>query len=154
VGGLEKQEGSGNVSYDALNHERMVELRAAKVEAVVADVPDAEPVGDPDGDLLVIGWGSTYGAITAALQPVRSQGHRVGHLHLRHLNPFPANLGAVLRRYRKVLVPELNMGQLAFLLRGTYLVDTVSYTKMQGKPFKHSELKARMEDLLSGEKGR
>jgi 2-oxoglutarate ferredoxin oxidoreductase subunit alpha len=154
VGGLEKQDGTGNVSYDALNHEKMVELRAAKVEAVVADVPDVVPAGDPEGDLLVIGWGSTYGAITAALGPVREQGHKVGHVHLRHLNPFPANLAEVLKRYRQVLVPELNMGQLAFLLRGTYLVDTVSYTKVQGKPFKHSELKARMEALLSGKRGR
>jgi len=154
VGGLEKQDGTGNVSYDALNHEKMVELRAAKVEAVVADVPDVVPAGDPEGDLLVVGWGSTYGAITAALGPVRQQGHKVGHVHLRHLNPFPANLAKVLKGYRHVLVPELNMGQLAFLLRGTYLVDTVSYAKVQGKPFKHSELKARMEALLSGGKGR
>ena len=85
---------------------------------------------------------------------MRDQGHKVGHVHLRHLNPFPRNLGEVLKRYRQVLVPELNLGQLAFLLRATYLVDTVSYNKVQGKPFKHSELKARMESLLSGEKGR
>jgi 2-oxoglutarate ferredoxin oxidoreductase subunit alpha len=154
VGGLEKQDGSGNVSYDPLNHEKMVELRAAKVEALAADVPDAVPVGDPEGDLLVVGWGSTYGGITAALRPVRQAGHKVGHVHLRHLNPLPRNLGEVLRRYRQVLVPELNMGQLAWVLRARYLVDTVSYCKVQGKPFKHAELKARMEELLSGEKER
>jgi 2-oxoglutarate ferredoxin oxidoreductase subunit alpha len=154
VGGLEKQDGSGNVSYDPLNHEKMVELRAAKVEALAADVPDVVPAGDPEGHLLVVGWGSTHGGITAALRPVRQAGHKVGHVHLRHLNPLPRNLGEVLRRYRQVLVPELNMGQLAWVLRAKYLVDTVSYCKVQGKPFKHAELKARMEELLSGENGR
>jgi 2-oxoglutarate ferredoxin oxidoreductase subunit alpha len=154
VGGLEKQDGSGNVSYDALNHEKMIRLRAAKVEALLADIPDTVPAGDPDGELLVVGWGSTHGAITAALRPVRQAGHRVGHVHLRYLNPLPANLGEVLKRYRRVLVPELNMGQLAWVLRAKYLVDTVSYCKVQGKPFKHSELKARMEEILAEGKGR
>jgi 2-oxoglutarate ferredoxin oxidoreductase subunit alpha len=155
VGGLEKQDGSGNVSYDPLNHEKMVRLRAEKVEAVAADVPDAVPAGDPEGDVLVVGWGSTHGAITAALAAVRREGHRmghrVGHVHLRHLNPLPRNLGKVLKRYRQVLVPELNLGQLAWVLRATYLVDTVSYCKVQGKPFKHAELKARIEAMLQGE---
>lgn len=154
IGGLEKQDGSGNVSYDALNHEKMVKLRADKVEALTADIPDVVPAGDPDGDLLVVGWGSTHGGITAALRPVRQSGHRVGHVHLRYLNPLPSNLGEVLGRYKKVLVPELNMGQLAWVLRAKYLVDTVSYCKVQGKPFKHSELKARMEELLAEGKGR
>jgi 2-oxoglutarate ferredoxin oxidoreductase subunit alpha len=151
VGGLEKQDVTGNVSYDPLNHEKMVELRAAKVKAVVADVPDAVPAGDPEGDLLVVGWGSTHGAITAALPEVRAGGRRVGHVHLRHLNPLPKNLGDVLKRYRRVLVPELNMGQLAWVLRATYLVGTVSYCKIQGKPFKHAEIKARIEELLEGD---
>jgi 2-oxoglutarate ferredoxin oxidoreductase subunit alpha len=151
VGGLEKQDGSGNVSYDPLNHEKMVRLRAEKVEAVAADVPDAAPVGDPEGDVLVVGWGSTHGAITAALAAVRREGHRVGHVHLRHLNPLPANLGEVLTRYRQVLVPELNMGQLSWVLRAKYLVETVSYCKVQGKPFKHAELKARIEEMVGGE---
>ena len=148
VGGLEKEDGSGNVSYDPLNHEKMVRLRAEKVEAVTADVPDAAPDGDPDGDVLVVGWGSTHGAITAALAAVRRDGHRVGHVHLRHLNPLPRNLGEVLTRYRQVLVPELNLGQLAWVLRAKYLVDTVSYCKVQGKPFKHAELKARIETMV------
>jgi 2-oxoglutarate ferredoxin oxidoreductase subunit alpha len=148
VGGLEKQDVTGNISYDPLNHERMVELRAAKVEAVVADVPDAVPAGDPDGDLLVVGWGSTCGAITAALRAVRERGGRVGHVHLRHLNPLPGNLGDVLRRYRRVLVPELNLGQLHFVLRAKYLVDAVSYPKVQGKPFMQSELESRIDELL------
>jgi 2-oxoglutarate ferredoxin oxidoreductase subunit alpha len=154
IGGLEKQDGSGNVSYDPLNHEKMVTLRAAKVKAVGADVPDAVPVGDPEGELLVVGWGSTHGAITAALRGVRQNGHKVGHVHLRHLNPLPRNLGEVLKRYRKVLVPELNMGQLAWVLRATYLVDTVSYCKVQGKPFKHEELRTRMLELLAEGKKR
>jgi 2-oxoglutarate ferredoxin oxidoreductase subunit alpha len=148
VGGLEKQDGSGNISYDPLNHETMVHLRAAKVAAVVADVPDAVPAGDPDGDLLVVGWGSTRGAITAALGAARARGRRVGHVHLRHLNPLPANLGEVLRRYRKVLVPELNMGQLLWLLRAKYLVDAVGYPKVQGKPFKQAELEAKIDEIL------
>jgi 2-oxoglutarate ferredoxin oxidoreductase subunit alpha len=150
VGGLEKADGAGNISYDPLNHERMVTLRAAKVEAVVADVPDVVPAGDPDGDLLLVGWGSTYGAITAALGAQRAKGRRIGHVHLRHLNPLPGNLGDVLRRYRRVLVPELNMGQLVFVLRAKYLVDAVGYPKVQGKPFMQSELEARIEEVLEG----
>jgi 2-oxoglutarate/2-oxoacid ferredoxin oxidoreductase subunit alpha len=152
VGGLEKQDGTGNVSYDPLNHEAMVRMRAAKVEAVAADIPDASPAGDPEGDLLVVGWGSTYGAITAALRAARAKGRRVGHVHLRHLNPLPRNLGAVLGRYRRVLVPELNMGQLRWLLRARYLVDAVGYAKVQGKPFKQSELEAKIDEVL-GEGG-
>jgi 2-oxoglutarate ferredoxin oxidoreductase subunit alpha len=148
IGGLEKQDGAGNISYDPLNHERMVRLRAAKVEAVAADVPDVVPAGDPDGDLLLVGWGSTYGAITAALLAQRAKGRRVGHVHLRHLNPLPRNLGEVMDRYRHVLVPELNMGQLLFLLRGKYLVDAVGYPKVQGKPFKQSELEAKVDEVL------
>jgi 2-oxoglutarate ferredoxin oxidoreductase subunit alpha len=150
VGGLEKTDGSGNISYDPQNHERMVLLRAAKVDAVRADVPDVVPAGDPDGDLLLVGWGSTCGAITAALAAQRAKGRRIGHVHLRHLNPLPANLGDVLRRYRRVLVPELNMGQLAFVLRARYLVDAVACPKVQGKPFMQSELEARIEEVLEG----
>jgi 2-oxoglutarate ferredoxin oxidoreductase subunit alpha len=150
VGGLEKQDGAGNISYDPLNHETMVRLRAAKVEAVAQDVPDVVPAGDADGDLLVVGWGSTHGAITAALRAQREKGRRVGHVHLRHLNPLPRNLGEVLGRYRRVLVPELNMGQLALVLRARYLVDAVSYPKVQGKPFMQAELEARIEEMLAG----
>jgi len=148
IGGLEKQDVTGNISYDPLNHEHMVHLRARKVEAVVADVPDAVPAGDPDGDLLIVGWGSTYGAITAALRGAREKGRRVGHVHLRHLNPLPGNLGDVLGRYRKVLVPELNMGQLHWILRAKFLVDAISYPKVQGKPFKQAELEAKIDAVL------
>jgi 2-oxoglutarate ferredoxin oxidoreductase subunit alpha len=148
IGGLEKEDGSGNISYDPLNHETMVRLRAAKVEAVAADVPDALPAGDPDGELLLVGWGSTGGAITAALRAQREKGRRIGHVHLRHLNPLPKNLGDVIRRYRRVLVPELNMGQLLWVLRAKYLVDAVGYSKVQGKPFMQSEIESKIDEVL------
>jgi 2-oxoglutarate/2-oxoacid ferredoxin oxidoreductase subunit alpha len=147
VGGLEKQETTGNVNYEALNHERMVQLRAKKVELVVQDVPDVVPAGDPEGDLLLVGWGSTYGAITAALRAQRDKGRKIGHVHLRHLNPLPKNLGEVLKRYKKVVVPEMNLGQLVWMLRAKYLVDAIRYSKVQGKPFKQSEIEAKIEEL-------
>jgi 2-oxoglutarate/2-oxoacid ferredoxin oxidoreductase subunit alpha len=148
IGGLEKQDVTGNVSYDPLNHEAMVRMRAAKVQAVLADVPDAVAAGDPDGELLIVGWGSTRGAIDAAVRAARARGLRIGHVQLRHLNPLPANLGELLKRYRRVLVPELNMGQLVWLLRARYLVDAVGYAKVQGKPFKQGELEAKIDEIL------
>jgi 2-oxoglutarate ferredoxin oxidoreductase subunit alpha len=149
IGGLEKQENTGNVNYEPVNHERMVKLRAAKVEAIAQDVPDAVPAGDPEGDLLLVGWGSTYGSITAAVRAQRAKGRRIGHVHLRHLNPLPRNLGEVLKRYRKVVVPEMNLGQLLFVLRGKYLVPAEGLNKVQGKPFKQSEIEAKIEEALS-----
>jgi 2-oxoglutarate ferredoxin oxidoreductase subunit alpha len=148
IGGLEKQDVTGNVNYEPLNHERMVRLRAAKVAAVVQDVPDAVPAGDPDGDLLMVGWGSTYGPITAAVRAQRARGRRIGHVHLRHLNPLPKNLGEVLKRYRRVVVPEMNMGQLLWVLRAKYLVDAEGLNKIQGKPFKQSEVEAKIEEVI------
>ena len=148
VGGLEKQDVTGNVNYEPLNHERMVHLRAAKVAAVVEEVPDVVPIGDPDGELLLVGWGSTYGAITVALRAQRAKGKRIGHVHLRHLNPLPKNLGDVLKRYRRVVVPEMNMGQLLWVLRAKYLVDAEGFNKIQGKPFKQSEIEAKIEEVL------
>jgi 2-oxoglutarate ferredoxin oxidoreductase subunit alpha len=126
----------------------MVRLRAAKVDAIVQDVPDVIPAGDPDGDLLLVGWGSTYGAITAALRAQREKGVRVGHVHLRHLNPLPRNLGEVLKRYRKVVVPEMNMGQLVWVLRAKYLIDAQGFNKIQGKPFKVSEVEAMIQEAV------
>src|SRR6266699_1237709 len=123
IGGLEKQDGTGNVNYEPLNHENMVRIRAAKVEAIAQDIPNVLPEGDPEGDLLVVSWGSTAGSITAAIKAQRALGRKIGHLHLRHLNPLPSNVGEVLKRYKKVLVPELNMGQLLWVLRAKYLVD-------------------------------
>lgn len=149
VGGLEKQDVTGNVNYEPLNHEKMVRMRAAKVEAIGQDVPDVVPAGDPDGDLLIIGWGSTYGSITAALKAQRAAGRRIGHVHLRYLNPLPRNLGDVMERYTKVLVPEMNMGQLSLILRAKYLVDVEGYNKIQGQPFKQAELEAKIEEVFS-----
>ena len=149
VGGLEKQDGTGNVNYEPLNHERMIHLRAAKVEAVVQEVPDVVPAGDAEGDLLLVGWGSTYGSITAALRAEREKGRRIGHVHLRHLHPLPKNLGEVMKRYRKVVVPEMNLGQLLWVLRAKYLVDAEGLNKVQGKPFKQSEIEAKIKEVLS-----
>jgi 2-oxoglutarate/2-oxoacid ferredoxin oxidoreductase subunit alpha len=148
VGGLEKQDVTGNVNYEPLNHEKMIRARAAKVAAIVQEVPDAVPAGDASGDLLIVAWGSTHGPITAAMKSQRAKGRRIGHVHLRHLNPLPKNLGEVLQRYKKVLVPEMNMGQLVMLLRAKYLVDAQGYNKIQGKPFKTSEIEQKIEEML------
>ena len=148
IGGLEKQDVTGNVNYEPLNHEKMVRLRAEKVAAIVQDVPDAVPAGDDSGDLVIVAWGSTHGPITAALNSQRAKGRRIGHVHLRHLNPLPKNLGDVLMRYDKVLVPEMNMGQLVMILRAKYLIDAQGYNKIQGKPFKTSELERKIEEIL------
>jgi 2-oxoglutarate/2-oxoacid ferredoxin oxidoreductase subunit alpha len=148
VGGIEKQDVTGNINYDPLNHERMVRLRAAKVEAVADDIPDAVPAGDQSGDLLIVAWGSTHGPITAALKTARAKGQSVGHVHLRHLNPLPRNLGDVLKRYKHVLVPEMNMGQLVMILRAKFLVDAQGYNKIQGKPFKQSEIEQKIDEIL------
>ncbi len=148
VGGLEKQDVTGNINYEPLNHERMVRLRAAKVAGIAQDIPDVVPAGDPDGDLLIVAWGSTYGAVTAALKAQRAKGRRVGHVHLRYLNPLPKNLGEVLQRYKRILVPEMNMGQLVILLRAKYLVDAEGLNKIQGHPFKQAEIEAKIEEVL------
>jgi 2-oxoglutarate ferredoxin oxidoreductase subunit alpha len=148
IGGLEKQDVTGNVNYEPLNHERMVRLRAAKVAAIVQDVPDVVPAGDDSGELLIVAWGSTHGPITAALKTQRAKGRRIGHVHLRHLNPLPKNLGELIGRYDRVLVPEMNMGQLVMVLRAKYLVDAQGYNKIQGKPFKQSEIEQKIEEML------
>jgi 2-oxoglutarate ferredoxin oxidoreductase subunit alpha len=148
IGGIEKQDVTGNVSYDPLNHERMVHLRADKVAGIVHDIPDVVPQGDPSGDLVIVSWGSTHGPVTGALKSQRAKGGRIGHVHLRYLNPLPKNLGEVLGRYEKVLVPEMNMGQLVMLLRAKYLVDAQGYNKVQGKPFKQSEIERKIEEML------
>ncbi len=149
IGGLEKQDITGNISYDPENHDRMVRLRQAKIDGI--EVPDVV-VEDPSGEakVLVVGWGSSYGPIGAAARRVRKLGLPVAHAHLRHLNPFPKNLGEVLKSYDKVIVPEMNLGQLALLLRARYLVDAVSYTKVQGLPFKAEELQDVLADVIKG----
>ncbi|MFE9391940.1 2-oxoacid:acceptor oxidoreductase subunit alpha [Streptomyces sp. NPDC006784] len=148
IGGIEKQDGTGNISYDPANHDFMVRTRQAKVDGV--EVPDLE-VSDPGGNapLLVLGWGSTYGPITAAVRRVRNAGGEIAQAHLRHLNPFPGNLGEVLRRYEKVVVPEMNLGQLATLLRARYLVDAQSYTQVRGLPFKAEQLATALKEAIA-----
>jgi 2-oxoglutarate/2-oxoacid ferredoxin oxidoreductase subunit alpha len=148
IGGLEKQDVTGNINYEPLNHEKMVRIRAAKIDAIVQDVPDIVPAGDPEGDLLVVSWGSTYGAITQAVNSQREKGRKVGHIHLRHLNPLPANVGDVLKRFKRVVVPELNMGQLLWILRAKFLVDAVGLNKIQGRPFKQHELEQKFDEML------
>jgi 2-oxoglutarate ferredoxin oxidoreductase subunit alpha len=148
IGGLEKQDVTGNVNYEPLNHENMVRIRAAKVNAIVQDVPNVLPTGDPEGDLLIVSWGSTFGSITQAVRGQRAKGRKIGHLHLRYLNPLPANLGDILKRYKKVLVPELNMGQLLWVLRAKYLVNAIGLNKIQGRPFKQNELDLKIEEML------
>jgi 2-oxoglutarate ferredoxin oxidoreductase subunit alpha len=147
LGGIEKADGTGAISYDPDNHDLMVRTRQAKIDGIT--VPDLE-VDDPDGDasLLVLGWGLTYGSIGAAVRRSRLAGHKVAQAHLRHLNPFPANLGEVLRRYDKVLLPEINLGQLALLLRGKYLVDVISYNRVRGLPFQAAELASAIEEVI------
>jgi len=149
---LPRVEGTGNVSYEPANHEKMIHLRAEKVERVALDIPPAEVDGDSDG-LLVLGWGSTYGAITGAVRRARAEGRRVGHLHLRYLNPMPSNLGEVLSRYERVLIPEMNLGQLAFVIRGKFLLDVVPLNKVQGQPFKESEILGRIAELAPAKEG-
>jgi 2-oxoglutarate/2-oxoacid ferredoxin oxidoreductase subunit alpha len=148
IGGIEKQDVTGNINYEPLNHEHMVRLRAAKVESVAVDIPAVIPAGDESGDLLIIAWGSTHGPITAALNAQREKGRKIGHVHLRYLNPLPRDLGEVISRYKKVLVPEMNMGQLLMILRAKYLVDAQGYNKIQGKPFKTSEIEQKIEQML------
>ncbi|MBA2295903.1 MAG: 2-oxoglutarate ferredoxin oxidoreductase subunit alpha, partial [Actinobacteria bacterium] len=150
IGGLEKADVTGAISYDPANHDRMVRLRAQKIAGIAADIPELE-VDDPDGSarLLVVGWGSTYGPIGAAVRRVRNRGLEVAHAHLHHLNPFPRNTGEVLRRYEKVLVPEMNLGQLALLLRGEFLVDVVSYTQVRGRPLTSTELEDAIVAMVS-----
>ena len=150
VGGLEKDYLTGNISYAPNNHEQMIRVRARKIAGIGRDIPPAEVFGPSDGDLLVIGWGSTYGSIRQAVTQLQSSGHRVAHAHLRHLNPFPPGLGDLMARFRHVLVPEMNMGQLVRLLRAEFLVDAIGLNKIQGHPFKVSEIVARGAKVLNG----
>jgi 2-oxoglutarate ferredoxin oxidoreductase subunit alpha len=148
IGGIEKEDGSGNVNYDPDNHERMVHLRAEKVAGIARDIPAVE-VDDPDGaELLVLSWGSTWGVAQQAIRQARAAGKSVAHAHLVHLNPFPANLGDVLAKYPKVLIPEMNLGQLAKLVRAEFLVDAKSITKVQGLPFRAAEIEAAILELV------
>jgi 2-oxoglutarate ferredoxin oxidoreductase subunit alpha len=148
IGGLEKANITGNVSYDPDNHENMVRLRAEKIQRMQQDIPNLEVHGAPTGKVLVLGWGGTYGAIITAVERLQEQGESVSCAHLRYLNPFPANLGEVLKGFDKVIIPELNLGQLALLIRAQFLVDAVSYSKVKGKPFKVTEIVNKVKEYL------
>jgi 2-oxoglutarate ferredoxin oxidoreductase subunit alpha len=150
IGGIEKADGTGEISYDPANHDFMVRTRAAKVDGIARDIPEVE-VDDPQGDatVLVLGWGSTYGPIGAACRRLRRRGLAIAQAHLRHLNPFPPNLGEVLASYDRVVLPEMNLGQLATLVRAKYLVDVISYNKVQGLPFRAEELASVLEKVIA-----
>jgi 2-oxoglutarate ferredoxin oxidoreductase subunit alpha len=147
IGGLEKQDVTGNVSYDPKNHEHMVKTRAQKVANVANDVPVQEVMGPATGDLLVLSWGGTYGACLTAVQKCQTEGLSVAHAHLRYLNPFPRNLGEILNRYKKILIPEWNMGQLLMLIRAKFLKDAIGYNKVQGRPFAVAEILQKIKEV-------
>jgi 2-oxoglutarate ferredoxin oxidoreductase subunit alpha len=148
IGGLEKADVTGNVSYDPDNHHRMQTLRAAKVAGIARDISPLEVYGPDSGDLLILGWGSTYGAIRSAVERLQAADRSVAHAHLRHLNPFPANTEDVLHSYRRVLIPEVNLGQLSMLIRAKYLIDAVGYNRVRGKPFRIAEIVTEAERVL------
>jgi 2-oxoglutarate ferredoxin oxidoreductase subunit alpha len=148
IGGLGKQDGTGSVSYDPEDNEHMIKTRAKKVELIANFIPDLRVNGPEHGDLLVLGWGGTYGAIREAVSQAQAQGLSVARGHVRYLNPFPPNLGNVLSRYKQVLVPELNMGQLSFLLQAHFPVRVVKLNKVQGRPYRIREIVAKIQDLI------
>jgi 2-oxoglutarate ferredoxin oxidoreductase subunit alpha len=150
LGGIEKQDVTGNISYDPDNHERMVRLRAAKINKIAQDIPPLEILGEKKGKVLVVGWGGTYGAITAAVQHLQKAGKSVSSVHLRHLNPLPPDLGDIMAGFDHVLVPELNMGQLLKIMRAKYLVPATGLNKIKGQPFKVAEVESAIEALLKG----
>lgn len=152
IGGLEKQDGSGNINYEPENHEKMIRLRAEKVERVANDIPLAKVEGKEKGDLLVVGWGGTYGTIKTAVEKAQKQGKSVSHLHLKYINPLPKNLGEILYNFRTVLVPEINMGQLIKILRAKYLVPAIGLNKIQGLPFRSIEIEEKIDEVLGGKK--
>jgi 2-oxoglutarate ferredoxin oxidoreductase subunit alpha len=148
IGGLSKEHITGNVSYSPANNEQMVRIRARKVAGIAREIPPTKIGGAQEGDVLVLGWGGTYGALSAAVNTLVGQGKKVGHVHLRYLNPLPPDLADVLGRFKKVLVPELNLGQLLRIIRSEFLIDAVGMNKIQGRPFKVAELVTRVQRLL------
>ncbi len=150
IGGLEKQNVTGNVNYEPENHELMVKLRAEKVERIANDIPAAQVEGDAKGEMLLVGWGGTYGAIKTAAMSLRARGINVSHLHLRYLNPMPKNVGEILYNFKHILVPELNMGQLVKVLRSKFLVPAIGLNTIQGQPFKSNEIEKKVEEMLKG----
>jgi 2-oxoglutarate ferredoxin oxidoreductase subunit alpha len=152
IGGLEKHDVTGDVCYEADNHERMVTLREKKIAGIAETIPPLKVLGEPSGELLIVGWGSTYGAIRTAVEQCQKKGMSVSSVHLRHLDPLPKDLGDILRRFKRVLVPEVNRGQLVHRLRDRYLVDAEGYHKVQGVPFLIREIEAKIEEILNGRK--
>ncbi len=150
IGGLEKEDITGNVSYDPENHDHMIHLRAEKIERIAKDIPRAQVEGDAQGELLVVGWGGTYGAIKTAVARQRQKGQSVSHLHLRYLNPMPENVGEILAKFERILVPEINLGQLVKVLRAKYLVPAKGFNKVRGLPFRSVELEEEIEEILKG----
>jgi 2-oxoglutarate ferredoxin oxidoreductase subunit alpha len=148
LGGLEKEDLTGNVSYSATNHQKMTHYRAEKVRRIANEIPELVVNGDPAGDLLVVGWGSTLGAVAGAVRQARREGLSVSQIHLRYINPFPPDLGEVLSRFERVLVPEMNSGQLSFLLRAEFLREVISYSKVKGKPFFRTEIYDKIKEIL------
>jgi 2-oxoglutarate ferredoxin oxidoreductase subunit alpha len=148
IGGLEKANITGNVSYDSENHEFMVRLRAQKVKNVEKDIPDLIVTGDKDADLIIVGWGGTFGAITEAVNRARMTGKKIAQAHFKYISPFPRNTKEVLRNFKKILCPELNLGQLSQLLKSEFLVDVETLNKIQGLPFKSSEIENKIESIL------
>ena len=153
IGGLEKKDVIGNISYDPENHQIMVDKRKEKIEGVQKDVPDMIVEGDQSGELLVLGWGSTYGAIKEAVRHIKEKGYNASQAHIRYIHPFPKNLGDILNRFKKVLIPELNMGQMATVIRSTYLRDVIQFNKVQGQPFKVAEIESKIIEVLGGNNG-
>jgi 2-oxoglutarate ferredoxin oxidoreductase subunit alpha len=148
IGGIEKQHITGNVNYDPENHHLMVLLRQEKVDRAAADIPPLEVFGEKTGKVLVLGWGSTFGSITSAVEKMQKEGKPVSSVHLRHLNPFPKNLGEVLAGFETVIIPEMNLGQLCTMIRAKYLIDAVAFSKVKGRPFQIREIIAKVEEYL------
>jgi 2-oxoglutarate ferredoxin oxidoreductase subunit alpha len=148
IGGIEKEHLTGNVNYDPENHHFMVKLRQEKIDRVADSIPELEVFGEPTGKVLVLGWGSTYGSITSAVERLQREGRSVSSAHLRYLNPFPKNLGEVLSGFERVIIPEMNLGQLATMIRAKYLIDAVAFSKVKGRPFQIREIIEKVEEYL------
>jgi 2-oxoglutarate ferredoxin oxidoreductase subunit alpha len=152
IGGLEKQDKTGNINYEPENHDKMIKLRAEKIERIANDIPLAEVEGDKSGDVLVVGWGGTYGTIKTAVEKKRKEGKSVTHLHLHYINPLPKNIGEILSQYKTILVPEINLGQLIKILREKFLVPAIGLNKVQGLPFRSIEIEQKIDEILGGKK--
>ncbi|HTR99000.1 MAG TPA: 2-oxoglutarate ferredoxin oxidoreductase subunit alpha, partial [Bacteroidota bacterium] len=153
IGGLEKQDVTGNINYEPDNHDLMIRMRSAKIARIADDIPEQTVDGPPSGDLLLVGWGSTFGSIKSAVTGLRESGKNVSYVHLRYLNPFPRNLGKILSAFRTVVVPEINSGQLLRLLRSTYQVNAVGFNVVRGLPLRSEEIENFVEKLMGGNHG-